>query len=475
MGRGAPVSDALRLVALGVTVAGLGLVLQAAFGLALRGRGLVTALGLAPGAGLALCGLVATILALVAVPVRLATVLPAAAVVVGVVLAARRSRPRSDVPAARRLDGRAMLVVEVLCVLGMLAVAVIAFRLFLITPLDSWDGWAIWGTHAHAIYVDRGIGGAVFHDPIYRGLHPEYPVLYPSLEALASDAIGRFDVGLLHAAPAALLCSVALGAWGLLRGVVPGAVAAATGLAAFALTPVVWNLLGNYADGAVAGFTALGLLALAVWLRAGAGWAVANATLFLAAAGLTKAEGLLFTIAALAAAAAAAGRAGRPRRALLSVSTLALAPAVLWHVAGRTDHRNRAYDFGSLLDPGLASFHVHRISDAGDAMARTVAHSGSRWPVGIALAIVAVAACLLARVDWPALFVAVYVGVSCAGLLLTYASAADDLEWLVGTSVDRVVQPVVMGPVLLAPLLAWLAIGAHFRESSAGDSGEPAG
>lgn len=467
MGGQAPVSDTVRLILLAAGTAGLGLLLQVAVLGWPRRVGWGSALGVAPAAGLALGGAVGTALAVSGVGSGIATVTIVSVGIVGLVgllrgrMTGMGNEPR---PVPQSLAGR---VVEVVLLLALAVVSVVLFRLFVILPLTDWDGWAIWALHAEALYVDGDTGGPVFEDPLYVGSHPEYPVLFPVLQALSADALGRFDVGLIHVVPAAVLPALGLASWGMLRVVAPGPLAALSGLGVAWAPVLVANLSGNYADAIAASFVALGFVALAVWLAGAGAWVLVNGALFLSAAGLTKSEGLLFAAAALVAAFAAAGLAGRSRRPLVGVLLVATIPPVLLQLTHGKGGGRSDYDLTLLLDPTYVAGNLDKL---GQALAAFVDEMALSWESAILLVALAVLACAAARLAWPAVFVAVYVGTGLLGLGLTYTAATVDLDWLIATSAGRVVFSVVLAPALAAPALAWQAL-VRVREADASSAG----
>jgi hypothetical protein len=447
------VSDAGRLVVLCLLVTVLGLTLQlAAFGRP-RGERWLTVVGLAPAAGVALVGVVGTGLAVTGVGVGLARVGIAALLLCGLGRVVRRPLG-VDVSEEVRTSTASRLV-EAAFLVVLLALSGLFVRLLSVTPLADWDGWAIWGLHAEALYVDGGTSGPVFDDPLYAGHHPEYPVLFPVLQALASGALGRFDPTLIHVVPAVVPLVAGLGVWGMLRMVVPPPLAALSSLGVAWAGPVVANLSANYADAVLAAFVSLGLVALLTWLARSGGWALGGAALFLSAAGLTKTEGLLFVSAAVLGALAAAGRAGRPRRPLALASALALGPGLLFRATQGGSGEGGDFDLSLLADPGYLADNVGRTAEVASALVEIVS---ADWRAAAALVGLALAAAVAARLAWPVVFLGVYVAVSALGLVATYTAAVVDLDWLIGTSLDRVALSLVVAPALAAPAIAWLAV-----------------
>ena len=226
-------SDTLRLLLLNGGFVLVGVVAVALAGIPLRRGWVLTVVGLAPAAGLAACGLVATLGAMVGLDVRVLTTGLLAVLALGVAGAVLARRPPT---LGRLVAPRDALVVRLLEAGGLVLLAALSVgivRTTAATGLTTWDGWALWAPKAHALFVEGDVWGPVFRSSEYFMQHQEYPVLFPALEALSSDALGRYDPTLLDIESAALLLSFGWGAWAILRVVVTPPLAVA---AAFALT-----------------------------------------------------------------------------------------------------------------------------------------------------------------------------------------------------------------------------------------------
>ena len=104
-------------------------------------------------------------------------------------------------------------------------------------PLYEYDGWVIWATKAGARRLRPRLRARVRGDA-YRSLHLDYPLLFPSLEAVDLRTMGSFDGTALHVqlrAAARAASSPRCGAW---RGPTLGLVAGACALAV-AVSPEV--------------------------------------------------------------------------------------------------------------------------------------------------------------------------------------------------------------------------------------------
>ena len=162
----------------------------------------------------------------------------------------------------------------------------------------------------------------------------------------------------------------------------------------------------NYADTAVASFTALGLLCALVWLSRGASPMLALSALFFAAAASTKAEGLLFALAALAAVLATARGFGRPLRSVGWFAGAVLVVPVTWAVTDRLNGPGaQNVDRATLTDPRAMLDASGRIPDAAW---RLLSESWNGWPLACAFVAAAVVAASLVRLWWHVAFVVLW-------------------------------------------------------------------
>lgn len=446
-------SDAVRLLALNGGIAVAGAVLLGLVGMPLRAGWLASLAGLAPAAGLATCGLVTALGAMVgidATPLHTGVMITAALIIAWLVL--RRSRPGLGTLAIphQGIIGRA---VELTCLalLALLSVRIVRFTAA--TGLDVWDGWAMWAPKAHALFVEGDVWGPVFTAAPYQMQHEEYPVLFPALEALSSGAIGRFDARLIDIESAAVLVAFGWGAWAILRLVVLPAVAAGVALWLTGSASLIQNGAANYADSVLAAFTALGLLCLLVWLTKGADALLVLAALFLGAAASTKAEGLLFAVAAIVAAIATARGFGRPLRPAILFGAGVLAVPAVWAVV---DHLNgpgaKNVEPLAFVDPSEMLDSAHRIPTT---IARLTDEIVDGWPLISIAVVVAIGAACVARLWWHAAFVALWGLLAFCALVGVYYASTAPIDWHLGTSADRVVLSIVLALATMAPVLVW--------------------
>ena len=466
-------SDTIRLVLLNGGMAAVGAAAALLAGVPWCRQWLPTVFGLAPAAGLAACGLVAILGAMVGIdvgPLTTGVLALVALLVAWVVLRGRQSGVGELAIARSGMVGRALELVA-LALLAVLSVRIL--RLGAATGLDVWDGWAMWAPKAHALYVEGDVWGPVFTDPAYGMQHEEYPVLLPALEALASGAIGRFDAPLADIEASVALVAFGWAAWAILRVVVMPAVAAATALVLTGSTPLIENAAAGYADTVVATFTALGLLCLGVWLVRGSGVTLVLAGLFLSAAASTKSEGLLFVLAAVAAAAVVARGFGRSLRSVALLGAGAFAVPVVWMVVDRLNGPGAEnVDTGALVDPGYWAREADRIPTAAGRLVDEIADG---WPIASFLALLAICAALAARLWWEALFVGLWSGLAFSALVAVYFTSTAPIGWHLATSADRVVFSIVLGAATVSPVLAarvWEVPRRRADEVVAGVAGE---
>ena len=334
--------------------------------------------------------------------------------------------------------------------LALLSVRILA--LASATGLEGWDGWAMWGPKAHALFVEGDVWGPVFTESPYLMQHQEYPVLFPALEALSAGAIDRFDPRLIDIEAAVVLVAFGWGLWAILRAVVPPAIGAAVALALTASWPLIVIATINYADTVLAVFTALGLLCLLVWLKSGSSAHAVLAGLLLAAAASTKAEGLLFALAAIVAAVVSARSFGRRIRSAVALGFGVLVVPLVWMAVDRLNGPGaKNIDGAVLTDPAQALDAADRIpAAAGRLMSMIV----ERWPLASVGVILAVAAGCIARL-WPSvLFVVLWGALAYAALVGVYFASTAPIDWYLTTSADRVIISIVLGLATVAPVLA---------------------
>ncbi len=234
----------------------------------------------------------ATALALMAIPV-------AARCIIGVIgrrhAVAEPRTPRPGTGAENALCSAA-LVLGTLITLGLLGDAVSH-------PVTDWDGRMTWQPVARFIQAEHSVDSAVLRDPRTFVAHPRYPVLMPVLQALTFEISGGADDRSVRPIYAAFYPALLLVLFDAVASRAGNLEAALATLAAISVPYLAWarngGASGTYSDLPLACFFGAGLLLLSAPSSSkGTGWL---AGLLLAAAVLTKNEGVALAGAAIGA------------------------------------------------------------------------------------------------------------------------------------------------------------------------------
>ena len=444
------------LAALDVLLLAAGLGALHGLGLVRSGRDALRHAGLALVVGWAACGVVLSTALVVGLPVnRLVVALVAVAVAAaGVLLARRVSRRR--LPAVGE-PGPASWVAVAGAAIVVVELAAILRRSVGATAPVEWDVWAFWLPKARTLVefggLDTGIGGFTS----FAG--PNYPPLVPALEASAFSFMGD-----TNAAPLAVQHWVVAAAFfGALASLLAVRVRPALlwpSLAMLALMPTFTVLVGSsLGDEALMLLLALGGACGALWLLERDPRYAALAGLFLAAAALTKSEGLPIAV-VLGGTMLLVSVLRRPRRPLVPALVLlapvaAIVPWNLWirfnDVPAQGDYR--ATD---LLDPGLLADRLDRLSYAADKLPEYL-FEPDRWLLVLPLML---AAALLAAPRRPGLatLALVHVAAVVVGLLVVYWIGLPPVDFYVATTAGRLPAAAVVPAAVFLPLLlaeAW--------------------
>jgi hypothetical protein len=329
-----------------------------------------------------------------------------------------------------------------------------AARTFAVKPLHEWDGWAIWATKSRALYELGGVRGPVFDGAAYAPTHLEYPLLYPSLQAIDFRVMGTLDGTVMHLQLALLAAGFVGALWALLRPVAWPPLVGVAALAIVAAPQVVYQLSTAYADVPLAFFVALGVAALGAWVARGGNELLVVAALFLGVAALTKNEGLLFAGAAFVAAALV-----RPRRRLALAAlaaALLVAPWRLW--VALHDIPGRDYTLGDALDPAYLRDRAGRVAPSARELAVQLADT-SKWGLLVPLVAAGLAAALATRRFAPAAFALAWLLLGFGGLLVVYWISTPALGEHLFNSSYRTIVSLVVGGAALVPVLVRVPFG----------------
>lgn len=455
--------DVVAIVLVNLLMALFGVGLMLLLGIARSTRRLLVRAPLAYGIGLAGTGVVGSTLELVRAPLGTVelTILAVAALAGGGVRLLTRERGEQ----ATQRPSRLSLAVGLAGAGVALALVLQAAYAFSVRPLREYDGWVIWATKSRALYALDGVRDAVFANPAYE--HNDYPLLLPTLEAIGFRALGGFDGTLLHLQLAGLALGFVGAAWTISRATASPAL---TGLAiaAIASAPAVLTQLGwNYADIPLAMLASLGVAALAGWLESREAWLLPTAVVFLAAAALTKSEGLVFALAALVAALLVVGLSQRDGLRPLFLAVAAFVAAILpWRLYVLAKGlRPQDYDVSNLLSPSYLADASYRIRPAATELLREMTTSDN-WGFLLPLAGTALLTAVLRGRYRVASFGALWLALSFGGLILIYWIAELELGDNLFETSYRTIATLMLGAGLLVPPLVG-ELGSRGRSAAA--------
>jgi hypothetical protein len=458
----------LGLAALDAVMTSLGYALLVALGVVRSGMRALRFLGLAFLTGWSLLGVALSFALSVGLDAGPATVLVVAAVGIVACLVLRRRLPVLAL-ASRRREGPVATVVALVGAALVVAtgIAAVAESLRAVTDM-SYDVWSFWLPKAEAIYyfhgLDTGLGGFTTYG------NPEYPPLVPALDAASFHFMGGVYPWVLTLQQSVLFLAF-VGSVAALSSRVPRWILFPL-LALIALAPQVWSqLFSLMPDQTLAYLLAVAGVCGLLWLEDRRPPWLVLAIVFLAAAALTKDEGVL--LGGLLALGLIAADVVRRRRAALPSAALLLAPLATlpwraWlgvHEQPLTASNDSWLD---LLHPVYAADRIDRLGYASRSMVELLADP-SRWSPVLALAL-AVLVVLAPTLRELSLAVCAWVVVAFAGLASVYWISWSDVHWYVTTSAYRVLEslPIVVGAML--PLLFGIAIGRENAHSSPASS-----
>jgi Dolichyl-phosphate-mannose-protein mannosyltransferase len=400
-------------------------------------------LGLALVLGVGVCATVVFWLTTVGARANLRTLAVAAAITATVSwLLGRRGRTPDAAPA--RPDPLSLVLTASLAAVVTLGV-VGGFR------SAPWfdDAWGIWLPKAVAL-IHVGLDTRLFapSDTLVSFEVPDYPLWWSVLGALDLRAVGDVDVRALNA-QAALLTAGYL--FGLVRLLWDGArpwLAAGGGLL-LGLSPELWRQAqGGTADLPLAMFVSLTAVCGALWILEERSEHLLLAALFASISLQIKGEAVVEVCLLLAVALTIADR----RRRLLIAGLAALAttlPWLAWQWANDVPART---PLSAALDPGYLADRVERVRPATDAVVERL-FDPTDWLLAVPLLVGCSIAVAIKRRSAAWLAPIAVVGLSAAFLVWAYWTNADDLDFLLATSVYRLVDPLVLTSAAITPLL----------------------
>jgi hypothetical protein len=406
--------------------------------------------------GIVVLAVPASYLALLRVPVGISALVIGVAVLA---LAVRRiGLPRHIRPPQLRFPSADTLAAAAITVVALVVLSY-AFRTFLIRPLVENDAWTIWAAKARLLYGDPSAAPAALRSGQY-GQAP-YPLGLPTLQALGFGAMGRFDGTLIGAQFAGLAFGFVAALWSVLdRRARPIAIALAAA-AVVAAPELLYQLLTHYADVPLGLFVGLGVAAAAAWTARPDedGWLLACAVTFLAMAGLTKSEGLMFAVAgaiALIVAQIGRGWTHRLRPAFAAVACLAvvLVPWSLYCAAYGLSSAD--YDLKNVASVGYLRDHSDRLGPVVREL-WTQLQTSANWGYLVAAIGIGIATGIVGQRWRATAFAVAWLSLAAGGLVLVYwVSTLPTTSNLTNSSFRTIVSLLVGGtavlPLLIAPL-----------------------
>jgi len=324
-----------------------------------------------------------------------------------------------------------------------------------VMPLTTrgWDAWAIWLFKAKAFYLDGNLAGFLARAGEF-DCQPSYPLLIPLYGTFLYKLAGAPAEHLAKAMSPCFFFSL-LGAFYYLArrfGSRPVALAFTAMLANLHMANIVAFELAGYADTALSVYLLLGAGFLYAWWKEGAASDLVLASLFSSLAAWTKNEGVFFLAGVALLVLAGWIRRGTAARAATVWALIWPALAVVpWMVVrrvygvpgsdllggGAPAWRNLGTGFESILGQA-AKANVYNLTFwllVASLLLFRYAGVGTSWWL------------LPGLVFW-----------QMAGLLMAYLSPRNDIQWWIGTSLDRILSQIaplaLLGPALA--LAAWM-------------------
>jgi hypothetical protein len=280
-------------------------------------------LGVGYMAGIAAEGILWTLQLIVGIPFSLLTIFLGGALLAagGVALGRRRSPgppPLAKISTLGTAIGAAAVIVYLEA----------QFRAARLSGLYDFDAWAFWVPKAKAIYYFGGLDGQFFHDLGGQS----YPPLVPALEAAAFRFMGKPDEVTLHVQFALVLVGFAAAVAGLLSRRVQPLLLWPSLLLILVTPQVVGSARRPEGDLLLDALFALGVILLGIWIRDPEQGLLPLATLLMAAAVLTKREGIVLVACAIGAALTLTWRERRSARLVALAGILSAAAFVPWRI-----------------------------------------------------------------------------------------------------------------------------------------------
>lgn len=410
-------------------------------------------LGVAHVCGAAATGVVVFLLAIAGLHVDLLSlVLALALVAIGGIVAARVvGREPARTPSSSLDPAGAMLLAAVVAVLALVLLG--GFR----TAPTLDDAWGIWLPKGVALGA-HGLDSRLF---VPNGRYvafevPDYPLWWSSVSELGLRFVGKVDVRVMNAQLALLLLGFAGAVARLLWGRVRPWLLAGGLLLLVASPELLRHVQSGGADLVLGMFVALFGLGAALWLIEADRLGLVVAGVCGAAALATKTEAAAELAIVLAVALVAARR---RRAALLVAAAAAYATLVPWWIWKAVHDVPDRVPLRDALDPSYLADRADRVGHSASTLAGHMIDP-TEWLFVVPLLVVLCIAAARRHRAAVAPLVAVVLG--WAFLVWVYWAAPDDLDYLLGTSAYRTVDPFILLAAVSLPPLAELVLRERY-------------
>ena len=326
---------------------------------------------------------------------------------------------------------REYIVFALALVLVLLPYSILAFDV----PLSAWDARSIWFFHAKAFYFDNSIRLEYLLNPFYRWSHPEYPPMFPLLTAWHAFFLGSWSEYLAKSYLLVHLYFVLLSFYGLLRLLAVSKWSAALVVASLPLL-FAENLLIGYADTFYSSFFVLGMLTVFVGWRKEEflAFGLLGALLFVSAA-LSKQEGFYFSLVFFLALLGCLPFHRFRLRAALGMLFLFIMLSSIWYVYRAVNGVESEYAWSV-----LETVSAWNVPEVVLVVTQGLELIVARWGAALCvLYLLTVILSILKAKRFDAMMLALLLLALPVVFVAIYRGAPVDADWLLRTSVDRLV------------------------------------
>jgi hypothetical protein len=218
-------------------------------------------------------------------------------VLFGVALLSARY-PREEKPGAMPSGVQERIRIPEVCLLGVLALIVLAMIASGAFGELGGDGWAIWAFKAKVFFLGRGVDLAFLRDETRFGFaHLDYPLLLPLVEWWVYAHLGHVNDSVVRLVHVGFYLSLLAAFYGSLRTFVGRQTALLCTVVLGLLAPGVTNTLDGYADLIQGYYALLGFVSFVAWVNGGQPSDLVSAGVSLALGSHVKAEGATWLLA----------------------------------------------------------------------------------------------------------------------------------------------------------------------------------